>query len=81
MPSTRQVSNPFMFLPKDKTDIIREHFLKSEFAGTMGFERCLSLLHEDDLTLEEVLDVIASYDPTDGKTHSSVEELLASPKG
>lgn len=80
MPATRQVSNPFMFLPKDKTDIIREHFLKSEFAGTMEFERYLSLLHDDDLT-PEVLDVIASYDPTNGKIHSSVEELLASLKG
>lgn len=81
MSSTRQASNPFMCLPKDKTDAIREYFLKSKFASTMDFERYLHLLHEDDLIPEEVLDIIASQDSTDDKTHSSVEELLASLKG
>ena len=72
--------NPFMYLPEDKLSIIREYFEKSEFAGTMDFERYLAWLHEDDLIPEEVLDVIASYNSTDRKVHSSLEELLASLK-
>lgn len=77
MSSTRQVSNPFTSLPEDKLGIIREYFLKSEFAGTMDFERYLDLLHEDDLSPEEVFDIIESYDSDDEKEYSSVEELLA----
>lgn len=75
--STTQVSNPFMRLPDDKLNIIREYFLKSEFAEKMDFARYLVELHEDDLTPEEALDVIASYSSTDKKAYSSVDELMA----
>lgn len=81
MSGTRQAYNPFMCLPDDETDVIRGYFLKSKFAGTMDFERYLHLLHEDDLVPQEVLDIIASHNSTDDKTHSSVEELFASLKG
>lgn len=81
MSGTRQAYNPFMRLPDHETDVIRGYFLKSKFAGTMDFERYLHLLHEDDLVPQEVLDVIASHNSTDDKTHSSVKELLASLKG
>lgn len=43
----------------------------------MDFERYLALLHEDDLSPEEVFDIIESYDSGDEKEYSSVEELLA----
>ena len=66
-----------MRLPDDKLNIIREYFLKSEFAEKMDFERYLVELHEDDLTPEEALDVIASYSSTDKKAYSSVDELMA----
>ena len=75
--SSAQVSNPFTSLPEDRLGAIREYFLKSEFAGTMDFERYLALLHEDDLSPEEVFDIIESYDSDDEKVYSSVEELLA----
>ena len=77
MSSTRQTYNPFMSLPEDKLGIIREYFLKSEFAGRMDFRKYLVWLHEDDLTPQEVLDIIASRNSTDKKAYSSVEELLA----
>lgn len=75
--SSAQVSNPFTSLPEDRLGAIREYFLKSEFAGTVDFERYLALLHEDDLSPEEVFDIIESYDSDDEKEYSSVEELLA----
>ena len=43
----------------------------------MDFEQYLDLLHEDDLSPEEVFDIIESYDSDDEKEYSSVEELLA----
>ena len=77
MSSTRQTANPFTHMPEDKLGIIREYFLKSEFAGRMDFGEYLVWLHEDDLIPEEVLDIIASRNSSDKKAYSSVEELLA----
>jgi len=74
---TRQATNPFTHLPEDKLDIIREYFLKSEFAGRVDFGEYLAWLHQDDLIPEEVLDIIASRNSADKKAYSSVEELLA----
>lgn len=74
--SSAQASNPFTSLPEDKLGVIREYFLKSEFAGAMDFERYLAWLHEDDLSPEEVFDIIESYGSDDEKEYSS-EELLA----
>ena len=79
MSETREI-NPFKYLPEDKLSIIREYFEKSEFAGTMDFERYLAWLHEDDLIPEEVLDVIEADNSTDRKVYSSAKELLASLK-
>lgn len=76
MSSTRQTTNPFTHLPEDKLDIIREYFLKSEFAGRMDLG-IFGLAHQDDLIPEEVLDIIASRNSADKKAYSSVEELLA----
>ena len=42
----------------------------------MDFERYLAWLHEDDLSPEEVFDIIESYGSDDEKEYSS-EELLA----
>ena len=69
-------ANPFMHVPEDKLRIIREDFLKSEFAGTMDFERYLTLLHEeDDVTPEEMLDIIAGRNSR-GRTFSTVKDLM-----
>ena len=68
--------NPFMRVPEDKLRIIREDFLKSEFAGTMDFERCLTLLHEeDDVTPEEMLDIIAGRNSR-GRAFSTAKDLI-----
>jgi len=68
-----ETADPFMRMPEDKLGIIREHFLKSEFAGRMDFGEYSAWLHQDDLVPEEVLDVIASRNSADKKAYSSVE--------
>lgn len=73
-----KTDNPFMHVPKDKLNIIREDFLKSEFAGTMDFERYLTLLHkEDDITPEEMLDIIASRNSRDRMLFHNAKDLIA----
>ena len=77
MSSTLKTTNPFMYVPEDKLSIIRDDFLKSEFAGKMDFERYLTLLHEeDDITPEEMLDIIAGRDSSGGKTFSNAKDLI-----
>ena len=75
--SSKHIANPFMRLSEDKLDVIMKYFLKSELADTMNFEQYLEALCEDDLSPEEVLDVIAAYNDSDYETFSSVEDLLA----
>ena len=77
MTGALKTTNPFMYVPEDKLRIIRDDFLKSEFAGKMDFERYLTLLHEeDDVTPEEMLDIIAGRDSVGGKTFSSSKDLM-----
>lgn len=75
--SSKRAVNPFTRLPEAELDVIREYFLKSEFAGTMDFGQYLEALCEDDLSTEEVLDVIAAHNDSDYETFSTVEDLLA----
>lgn len=69
--------NPFLNLPEDKLAMVREYFLKSEFAGQMDFERYLAWLHEDDLIPEDVFAVIEHENTEPKIVYSSVEKLLA----
>lgn len=69
--------NPYTYVPEDKLRTIRDDFLKSEFAGKMDFEQYLTLLHEeDDVTPEEMLDIIAGRDSSGGKTFSNAKDLI-----
>ena len=75
--SSLKTDNPFMHVPEDKLRIIREDFLKSEFAGTMDFERYLTLLHEeDDITPEEMLDIIAGKNSRDKMLFHNAKDLI-----
>jgi len=75
--SEAKTVNPFDFLPEDKLAIIRDGFYKMVISKTMNFEQYLKMLHEEDeLIPEEVLDVIESRNSAEGKTFSTVEELL-----
>ena len=77
MSITLKTTNPFMYVPEDKLSIIRDDFLKSEFVDKMDFERYLTLLHEeDDITPEEMLDIIAGRDSSRGKAFSSLKEMV-----
>lgn len=77
MHSSKHAVNQFMRLPEAELNTIREYFLKSEFAGAMGFGQYLEALCKDDLSPAEVLDVIAAHGDSDYETFSSVEDLLA----
>ena len=74
--STLKATNPFRYVPEDKLRITRDDFPKSEFAGKTGFGRYLTLLHEDDVTPEEMLDIIAGRDSVGGKTFSNAKDLI-----
>lgn len=75
--SSLKTDNPFMHVPEDKLRIIREDFLKSEFAGTMDFEKYLTLLHEeDDTTPEEMLDIIAGRNSRGGRAFYNAKDLI-----
>lgn len=72
-----KADNPFMRVPEDKLRVIREDFLKSEFAGAMDFERYLTLLHEeDDITPEEMLDIIAGRNSRGGRVFHNAKDLI-----
>ena len=76
MSDTQQVPNPFARLPGDKLAVIREYFLKSEFAGRMDFERYLAWLHEDGLIPEEALDAIASHNSDPKVVYTYADDLI-----
>ena len=76
MSNTQHVSNPFARLPGDQLAVIREYFLKSEFAGRMGFERYLAWLHEDGLIPEEALDAIASHNSDPKVVYTYADDLI-----
>ena len=72
-----KADQPVHVRSRGQTAIIRDDFLKSEFAGKMDFERYLTLLHEeDDVTPEEMLDIIAGRDSSGGKTFSNAKDLI-----
>ena len=74
---TRQAVNPFEHLPKGKSDVIREHFFRTEWSDKMSFEEYLRVLHEeDDMSPEEMLDVIKAGSSKDWRVFPSAEELL-----
>lgn len=77
MSKIKQTTNPFDYLPEEKLQIIREDFYKNDISKSMNFAQYLKALHEeDDLIPEEVLDIIESQNSDDGKTFSTVKELL-----
>lgn len=73
---TPKSPNPFLNLPDDELAVIREYFLKSEFAGRMDFERYLAWLHEDDPIPEEALDAIASHNSDPKVVYTYADDLI-----
>ena len=61
--------NPFEGLPKEKLKIIRKDFENGNYRSS-SFKKHLRSLYEDDLTPEEVLDIIESKNSDDWKTVS-----------
>ncbi len=77
MSSTKQKANPFHHLPENLSQIIKNDFIAAGPSDSMSFERYLKLLHEeDDLTPEEVLDIIAGRNSKAGEVFHTAEELL-----
>ena len=81
MSGTKQKVNPFRRLPKDLSQIIKNDFVGAELSDKMSFGQCLKLLHEeDDVTPEEVLDIIVVRKSKDGEVFHTSEKLLEYPR-
>ena len=79
MTGAKQEINSFYCLPENLSRIIKDDFVKAGLSDKMSFKHYLKLLHEeDDVTPEEVLDVIAGRNSEDGEVFSTADRLLES---